>query len=520
MAYKVFLVEDEVVAREGIRDSVAWAAANCQFCGEAPDGEIALPLIQELRPEVVITDIKMPFMDGLQLSRVLRETLPSTKIIILSGHDEFRYAQEAIQIGVTEYLLKPLSAQDVLEALRRVVQQIDRERRAVAQLEALQTRMVDQQWLLRERFLRDLLTGTLTPAEIVAQGSQLGVDLIAPWYLAMLVRADDRSPSRYRTFQRVDSAIAQVLADLPGAIWCKKDFEETALIVRGGDPQQIIGESEHLAARLREEIAAQAACPVSIGIGRPVERAGQIAQSFMQAIERASDAPPAKASALAAPPSGNSIKPNTAALDQLLKSGLKADIARCLSAYLAPLGAANQRSRVIVGYIVTDALLTAANFLRELGAAPEAVLPELSQIEALLDQLPSFDQAAQLIGSALERTLDYRDQQTDHQRALVERARAYIDTHYADPDISLGSVAMHVMLSPSYFSMVFSREVGETFIEYLTEVRIRTAMELLRTTALASSEIAHRVGYHNPRYFYAVFRKVAGQSPNEFRRRA
>ena len=140
MTYKVFLVEDEIVTREGMRDTVDWEAAGYQFCGEAPDGEIALPLIRERRPETVITDIKMPFMDGLQLCRILRETLPATKIIILSGHDEFKYAQEAIQIGVTEYLLKPIVPQDLLAALRKVARQIDEERQTSAHLEALRSR--------------------------------------------------------------------------------------------------------------------------------------------------------------------------------------------------------------------------------------------------------------------------------------------------------------------------------------------------------------------------------------------
>jgi two-component system response regulator YesN len=103
MLYKVFLVEDEIVAREGIRDNVDWKSAGFEFCGEAPDGEIALPLIETARPDVLITDIKMPFMDGLQLCRVIRERMPWVKIIILSGHDEFDYAQAAVKLGVTEY---------------------------------------------------------------------------------------------------------------------------------------------------------------------------------------------------------------------------------------------------------------------------------------------------------------------------------------------------------------------------------------------------------------------------------
>jgi YesN/AraC family two-component response regulator len=285
MTYKVFLVEDEIVTREGIRDSVDWASAGYQFCGEAPDGEVALPLIRERKPETVITDIKMPFMDGLQLCRLLRETLPETKIIILSGHDEFRYAQEAIQIGVTEYLLKPIVPQELLAALCKVARQIDQERQASAHLQALQAQMAD----------------------MIAQSS--------------------------------------------------------------------------------------GHAPLNAGSG--------------------------------------------------------------------------------------DA------------------------------QAPDERQAAPA-----------HDHQAHSHGALIAKARSYVDAHYADTDISLGQVAAQVLLSPTYFSVVFGREVGETFIEYLTNVRIRKAIELLRATPLTSSEIGYRVGYHNPRYFYSVFRKVTGLPPNEFRRRA
>ena len=174
MTYRVFLVEDEIATREGIRDAVDWAAAGYQFCGEAPDGEMALPLIRERRPETVITDIKMPFMDGLQLCRILRETLPFTKIIILSGHDEFRYAQEAIQIGVTEYLLKPVSPRDLVAALRKVARQIDEEHQASANIEALQAQMASHRPLLRERCLLDLVAGNSCPADSLSRPETWG----------------------------------------------------------------------------------------------------------------------------------------------------------------------------------------------------------------------------------------------------------------------------------------------------------------------------------------------------------
>jgi two-component system response regulator YesN len=128
MLYKVFLVEDEIVTREGIRDNVDWEAYGFEFCGEAPDGEMALPLLQMARPDVLITDIKMPFMDGLQLCKIVRERMPHTKIIILSGHDEFEYAQEAISLGVMEYLLKPVGVQDLHNVLQKIAIQLQQEK--------------------------------------------------------------------------------------------------------------------------------------------------------------------------------------------------------------------------------------------------------------------------------------------------------------------------------------------------------------------------------------------------------
>lgn len=367
MSYKVFLVEDEIVTREGIRDSVAWDTAGYQFCGEAPDGELALPLIREQQPDVVITDIRMPFMDGLQLSRELREILPSTKIIILSGHDEFKYAQEAIQIGVTEYLLKPLSAQHLLSVLQKVAHQIDQERAASAQF-----------------------------------------------------------------------------------------------------------------ALLRTQSSRQVAGPTHVQ--------------------------PAL------------LKPSTRAIEQLLRSGVRADIAQATRAYLQPLEGGGPHSRMQIEYVLTDAMLTMAHVLRDLGVDPDTAVPESQSLAPLLSQVHTLSQAAAAIASSLERAVDQRDLYAHHQNNLAERARAYILAHSADPDLSLSEVATHVMLSPSYLSALFSSAVGQTFIEFLTGVRVRHAIELLRTTSLTSSEIANRVGYQNPRYFFSVFRKVTGQSPTAFRR--
>src|SRR5512141_1537217 len=167
MPYKVFFVEDEIITREGIRDNVDWQASGFEFCGEATDGEMALPLLRTAQPDVLITDIKMPFMDGLQLSKIVRERMPWIKIIILSGHDEFEYAQKAINLGVTEYLLKPVTAQDLHYALQRIAAQIDRERHDQENLEKLKSQVEENRAALRERLLLNLVVGAVSSAEAI-----------------------------------------------------------------------------------------------------------------------------------------------------------------------------------------------------------------------------------------------------------------------------------------------------------------------------------------------------------------
>jgi two-component system response regulator YesN len=416
MRYKVFLVEDEVVTREGIRDTVDWGAAGYEFCGEASDGELALPLIREQQPETVISDIKMPFMDGLQLCRILREVLPTTKLIILSGHDEFRYAQEAIQIGVTEYLLKPVAPQDLLAALRRVAHQIDEERESNAQLQALQSEMATHRSVVRERCLLALATGDLSSADFMEQAQTLDINLLARWYQVLLIRTvspDTTTPS-YSTLHPVDTLIARTISDPTAWVSFKNGIDETVLILKGDTPDILARRAQRLCASLLQS-AEQAEYRLVLGMGEATERLGTIAHSFAQA-----------------------------------------------------------RAQVNTGEH-----------------------PKLSPPHDSLHDLP---------------------QTQNHSTAMILKARSYMDAHYADPDLSLNEVAKEIALSPTYFSVVFSRTVGESFVEYLTNIRIRKAIELLQTTSLAAGEIAYRVGYQNPRYFYAVFRKVVGRPPKDFRR--
>lgn len=526
MLYKVVLVEDEIVAREGIRDNVDWRSAGFEFCGEAPDGEMALPLIESTRPDVLITDIKMPFMDGLQLCQIVRERLPWLKIIILSGHDEFHYAQEALKLGVTEYLLKPLGVQDLHDVLQKVARQLDQERQELESLRALQGQVADNLELRREKFLLQLVTGGASALEAIQQSRQLGLDIIARWYQLTVIKAElcDRGDQfDYQKFQQVEQIVAGLVQHNPDIYLLKKDLDELVLIFKGDSREQVAQEAYFLAELIKNEVESGTTCLLKVGLGAPQERLSDIPHSFGQAIALVQQPTRVtKASeTVGQAEKAELLKLDKAVLENFLKFGTAVDFDEFFEAYLRPLSQAALDSYLIKNYIFIDLVLTTAKFVHWLGGVVDQVIPEINQVETLLMHIRSIEQIRAETSKIFASALSFRDAQVHDQHGLlIHQAREYIVHHYADSELSLNVVAAHVNLSPSHFSTIFSRETGETFIEYLTRIRIEKAKELLKTTGLKSFEIADRVGYGDPHYFSTVFKKNTGLSPIEFRQSA
>jgi len=517
MPYKVFFVEDEIVTREGIRDKVDWRGHGFEFCGEAPDGEIALPLLQAIQPDVLITDIKMPFMDGLELSRIVRERLPAAKIVILSGHDEFEYAQAAIQLGVTEYLLKPVTVQDLHIALRKIAAQLDQERLAEENVRKLRIQVEENRAGLCERLLFDLVVGAVSSAEAIEKARPLGIDLIAGAYLVVVIKIELRDRTAqfdYREYEQVRQVVSSLIEDNPDMFLIKKDLEELVLIMKGSAPDALLMQRDALLNLIRQR-AHTTKCTLAIGSGTPKKRITDICPSFMEAL----------IDVQAVTQRGNGhigngvgkaelLKINKSAVDSYLKCGVKEDFDDFFDTFIRPLGESALKSYIIKNYLVMDVVLTTAKFLNELGGNIDHVIPDLNFIE----DLQTVEQVREQVQAILLSALMFRDGQATKQYAgMIQQARDYIDNHYRDSNISLTEVAAQAHLSPSHFSTVFSQETGQTFKDYLTEIRIRTAKELLRTTTLKSFEIADQIGYSDPHYFSYVFRKHIGLSPKEFR---
>jgi two-component system response regulator YesN len=520
MSYKVFFVEDEIVTREGIRDNVDWQADGFELCGEAPDGEMALPLLQATKPDVLITDIKMPFMDGLQLSKIVRERMPHTKIVILSGHDEFEYAQQAIQLGVTEYLLKPVTVQDLHAVLQRVARKIMQEEAEQAKLAQLRKQVQENRAALIERLLLKLLVGAISSVEAIEQSEWLGLDLIARFYLVAVVRigsCESVEPFDYALAHRVQDILASSVAQNPDVFLLRKDVEEFVLILKGSTQTCLEEDKDFLLDQITRR-AQEYHCTLRAGIGAPRSRITDIGQSFLEALAQVQRAPNEQGEANAGVDTSELLKVDKSAVQDYLKCGIQEEFPDFFDAFLFPLGAQAFQSTIVKNYVLLDLVFTAAHFVQELGGDAAVVLPELEQIETILNNLQTIEQFKEQTQQILGRALAFRDDQAGALHAgVIQQAKEYIDRHYMDPDISLHAVARRVGHSPCHFSTVFGAETGRTFKEYLTDIRIKRAKELLRTTTLRSIEIAEQVGYSDPHYFSAVFRKSTGLSPKEFR---
>lgn len=318
--------------------------------------------------------------------------------------------------------------------------------------------------------------------------------------------------------------IAALTADNPDIILFEEGLETVVLLLKGDTPDYLWQEGYFLAELIRGKAAGQSRYRLRIALGGPQQRLGDVHHSFAEAKfqlqhEEAHQARPGEA----AHPVDKAelLKLDKSALENYIKFGIRAEFEAFFQAYIHPLSEQALASYLIKNYLFVDIVLTTAKFVHQLGGKVDEVIPEINFVEKLLMNIQNMEQIKTQTEKILASTLAFRDNRVQNQyAALIQQAKQYLDRHYSNPTLSLHDVAAQVNMSPSHFSLVFSRETGETFKEYLTRLRIEKAKELLRTTTLKSFEISYQIGYSDPLYFSTVFKKSTGVSPRQFRQRA
>ena len=533
---KVFLVEDEIVMRDGIKNNIPWEKEGLEFAGEASDGELAYPLIRKVQPDILITDIRMPFMDGLELSELVKKEFPRIKIIILSGYNEFDYAKQAIHIGVTDYLLKPITAAKLLEAVKKVADVIEKEREDARLMDKYRLEMAENTVLERQRLLRDLVTGRVNFKEALERGEQVGMDLSASFYQLMLFKLMPMG-SAVAYSDRVVScqeAIEERMEGRQHILVFDRGDEGWAFVLTGESEQEVERRMSECAASLGKMAGAYKDIQYFGGIGSCVNRLGDLQTSYLQAGRAFAarfftemnriisysqmDGMVHGTGETIDINSVDASKVNRKTLENFLKQGTVGEASGFVEEYFQNVGEKNCQSFMFRQYIVMDCYLCVSTFLEQLGLDMGRLPRELSDMEKVLKDGCALDMLKEKLVRLFEEVMTLRDSQTASKYSQVlDEAKAFIYDNYAKEEISLNTVAARVNISPSYFSSIFSQEMGVTFVEFLTGVRMEKAKELLMCSNLKTSEIGYEVGYKDSHYFGYLFKKTVGCTPKEYR---
>ena len=529
---KVFLCEDEFVVREGIKNNIDWAGNGYEFAGEASDGELALPLIRKLEPDIIITDIKMPFMDGIELSRIVKKELPFSEIVILSGYEEFDYAKQAISIGVAEYLTKPISGDDLLAELDMLREKIIKSKEERALKEQFKKEMEENDRRERSELFHYLVSGDRSVTDLLEKAGKLGMDLSAMWYniILLFTKSEHHEIEEYsKSSVTIDERIGEIVEE-SGCISFDRDLEGKAILIMSDSEESLQKSQAELIEKFEDIFKDYSHVRYCGGIGKAVNRLSRLNESY-------EDAGCAMANRFFVPDSGfftarryeqtgvgedskldmsniDAKRIDKSNVQKFLKLGNRDEISFYVNEFVNSVGADAFNSYIFRQYIAMDVYFAVSSFVEELSGRKQAKdIREVSK-----EVLSSAESVSEYIKGIMEDAISCRDSQaTNRYKEIVDEAVKYIEENYADEELSLNVLASHVNVSPNHLSTIFSQQTGQTFIKYLTEYRMDKAKEMLKCTSMRSSEISEAVGYKDPHYFSYMFKKTVGMTPTNYR---
>lgn len=520
--YQIFVVEDELLIRQNIRDMVENMGGPYAFCGEASDGEMALSMMQDLMPDIMLTDIRMPFLDGFELIQHAKAMMPWLKIIIISGYDEFESAQKAISLGVDLYLLKPIRSADLANAIRKVSAQLEQSRNASALPAGFNKDNV--QHVLYQHFMQQLFFGGVETSQLLEQAGSLGLEMVHPFYQVILFyfeAADKRNENR-------PQRVAEILRDKDWVQYYFSGPDQLVLLVHAKNKDTLSDRAYRLINIIRHEMKDDSTLITTL-VGNIVERISLIKDAY-----GAADMMLKKVQVVSA---GQVIDINNTAQitvdiasfsssfgemfgQQLLHASMD-DVPILLDEFLHGPDSAQFNSLLSRCYTLVDILKTAVQVVA--AANPELEKEDIAaQFSSTYDVFIASgqrDTSEKLALELLQEAVRLKQQNIGFIRRshVISSAEEYISQQYCDPNISLISVARHVGMSSAHFSTTFSQTMGITFISYLTAMRVERAKELLCQTDMKLSTIAMEIGYNEPNYFSHVFKKNEGITPKEYR---
>lgn len=532
--YSIILVDDEEEVRKSIIKKIEWQSAGFHVVGDAENGEDALEKIEILEPDVVLTDIRMPYMDGLVLAEKIRQRYPSMKVVIFSGYDDFEYAQKAIKLNVTEYILKPVNVEELTSILKRIKSNLDLEIEEKRNLSRLREKYRKSLPLIREQFFNELVHKALKQELIEQKLKEYDVPILGAtrWVLVAIdvEEGDVAEPiSLHSEEELIPISVMQVVREkLEGycrfALFQSASEADMVVIAALDEDNSITGLTDVLG-DICKETKRILKVPVTIGIGHSCEEITQISKAYQSAV----DALGYKAIA----GTGSTIYINDmepvgsgklefdsvteGELISAIKFGPEEKIESSVKKITEKMKTAKVHYRQQQVYMI-GVLNSIIQMMQQYDLALEDIMGEELESIALFDKLKKIEEFSSWLFKIAGKLNCLINQERDMTtRQVIQDAKQYIMDHYQNPDLSVEMICRHLHMSPAYFSTVFKKETGQAYIAYLTDVRLNKAVELLNKTDDKTYIIASKVGYQEQNYFSYVFKKKFGVSPTRYR---
>lgn len=539
---KIFLAEDEVIVRETIKRMIPWENLGFELVGEAADGEMALPLLLRQKPDLLITDIKMPFMDGLTLAKVAKKEIPGLKVVILSGYDDFNYAKQAINIGVEDYLLKPITKNALIERLTEIRSRYEHEKTQKEYYEKFHREMQAYEKNSSRDFFEALVSGSMDMMEIYRRSEKLGLDIVAEAYnvLIFTMNCEEDFSGQREGYSEWEAESLELLEEFfsenTSAMLFRCNIFSYGVLIKGQketieeNTRSCVSEIQRIFDRKEQKRQ------WFVAAGEPVERLSQIQKSYYSASRAFSQRYLYDENILYYDEMTSMEKKNVteddstylqkvdvnalnpAILQKFLSNGLLEETENFVKDYFYAIGQEPLESLVFRNYVTLNVRFSVMSFLKEIGCDTRTLEQEDTE-DVLSESSKSLENAIAYAEKIISQAIALRDQNSGNKnRSILKTAVDFIDSHYMEEDMSLNKAANAANVSANHFSALFSQNMGQTFIEYLTNLRMNKAKEYLRCTSMRSSEIAGEIGYKDAHYFSYLFKKTQGMTPSDYRK--
>lgn len=534
--YKLMIVDDELLMRVGIRSMLDWEEYNFYVVGEAGNGKEALELALEVTPDLIITDIKMPIMDGLQLIQESSRVLKTCKYVILSNFDEFDYVKTALKLGATDYLIKSeITETSLIELLTTIEQKLQSENVNPTNTPTMAQDYSKSLRHLKDSFFQDVVSGFISEKDIVTKAEELHFRIRSDQLVVIKFIVNYYEDAKRKYVEKGEKllrfSILNIMEEIIPSKWEKEIFVENSseywVIVNVlSESKSVHADLNKLCNKLLSSIRDFMNLSLTAGVSTIV--------SGFQCIRKACQ------EAESALRQGFFTGSN-----QILyyEDVIRAPARKEVNGILNP-----EQERDFLKLWISKDNKKAADFLEGIRSELETVRADENSIRRqyimVLETMHSHvSRATERANPSFTEKSPYEivlkgeywedihqdilahiayyfktDSQFMQELTYTDLAIELIDKYYAE-DISLQSIASQINVNPSYLSRLFKQDKGENFISYLTRVRIEHAKAYLMSRELRVYEIADKVGYHNYTYFSKIFKKTVGHSPEEYRER-